>query len=147
MDLIFANQPNYVIDSEFIISHSHHQIVYCILNLNIKFFLPYEQQSSDYNKGDIDRNKNQVNKKIMFYQKNVDQKGTVLSKTLINIFSNFVLNKLSTCDNRDPSQMNEFIKNDIKWKNTIYEDYIKNGRTRTSYFKLQSAISVLFLDY
>ena len=83
----------------------------------------------------------------MFYQKSVDQKGTVLSKTLINIFSNFVLNKLSTCDNRDPSQMNEFIKNDIKWKNTIYKDYIKNGRTRTSYFKLQSAISVLFLDY
>ena len=39
----------------------------------------------------------------MFYQKNVDQKGTVLSKTLINIFSNFVLNKLSTCDNRDQS--------------------------------------------
>ena len=33
--------------------------------------------------------------------------------------------------------MNEFVKNKIKWKNKIYKDYVKNGRTEN--LKLQIA--------
>ena len=33
--------------------------------------------------------------------------------------------------------MNEFVKNKIKWKNKIYKDYVKNGRTAS--LKLQIA--------
>ena len=31
----------------------------------------------------------------------------------------------------------------FKWKNEIYKDYIKSGRTETSHFKLQSAINIV----
>ena len=34
--------------------------------------------------------------------------------------------------------MNEFVKNKIKWKNQIYNDYVKNEITELDYLKLSS---------
>ena len=45
IDLTFTNQPNMVIDSrvhQSLHTNCHPQIVYCKLNLNIKFPPPYE---------------------------------------------------------------------------------------------------------
>ena len=55
VDLISTNQPNLVIDSAV---HSplqttcDHLIVYCKLNLNIKFPPPYEHLVRDHNKAE-----------------------------------------------------------------------------------------------
>ena len=38
--------------------------------------------------------------------------------------------------------MNKFVKNKFKWKNKIYKDYVKNGRTENVKLKLQIAINV-----
>ena len=43
----------------------------------------------------------------------------------MNIFSNFVPNKLVTFGDSNPPWMNEFIKNKIKWKHQIYKTCIK----------------------
>ena len=59
---------------------------------------------------------------------------TVLKKLIKNIL-NFVPNRLIRCDDRDPSWMNEFVKN------KIYKDYAKNERTENHYPKLQIAIN------
>ena len=69
IDLIFTNQPNLVIDSGVhpsLHTNCHHQILYCKLNLNIKF--PPQK----------------------------------FNKFIVSIFSNFVPNRLVTCDDMDP---------------------------------------------
>ena len=58
IDLIFTNQPNLVIDSGVHPSlhiSCHRQIVYCKLNLSIKFPPPYERLVWDYNKADTEK--------------------------------------------------------------------------------------------
>ena len=49
----------------------------------------------------------------------------------MNIFSNFVPNKLVTFNDRDPPWMNDFVKNKIKWKHQKYKTY-KNMVTHTA---------------
>ena len=43
----------------------------------------------------------------------------------MNIFSNFIPNKCITFNARDPPWMNDFIKTKIKFKNQLYNTYIK----------------------
>ena len=147
IDLILTNQPNLVIDSGVhpsLHTNCHHKIVYCKLNLNIKFPPPYERLVWHYNKADTEKVKKsieQVHWENIIDRKNPHQQVVIFNKTIINIFSNFAPNRLITCDDRDPPWINEFVKNKIKWKNKIYKDYVKNGRTENDYFKLQIAIN------
>ena len=32
------------------------------------------------------------------------------------------------CNDRDPSKINDNVKNKIKWKNSIYKNYKRNGK-------------------
>ena len=147
IDFISTNQSNLVIDSAVhppLQTNCHHQIVYCKLNLNIKFPPPYEHLVRDHNEADTKKMKKsieQVHWENILYHKNPHQQVAVFNKTIINIFPNFVPNRLTTCDNRDQHRMNEFVKNKIKWKYKIYKNYVKNGRTVNDYFKLQIAIN------
>ena len=147
IDPIFTNQSNLVIDSGVhpsLHTNCHHQIVYCKLNLNIKFLPPYERLVWDYNKADTEKIKKsieQVHWENIFNRKNPHQQVAIFNKTIINIFSNFVPNRVITCDDRDPPWMNEFVKNKIKWENKICKDYVKNGRTENYCLKLQIAIN------
>ena len=147
IDLIFTNQPNLVTDSgvhPLLHTNCHHQIVSCKLNLNIKFPPPYECLVWDYKKANTEKIKKtieQVQWKNIFNHKNPHHQVNIFSKTIINMFSNFVPNILVICDFRDPSWMSKFVKNKIKWKNKIYKDYNKNGRTENDYLKRQTAIN------
>ena len=46
-------------------------------------------------------------------------------------------NKSVVFVDRDPSWMNVFVKNKVKWKSEMYKTYIKNGFTENSYIELQ----------
>ena len=46
----------------------------------------------------------------MFSCKNVHQQVNIFNKTIINIFSNFIPNKLVTFDDKDPPWMTKKIK-------------------------------------
>ena len=59
----------------------------------------------------------------------------------MNIFSNFIPNKLVTFNDKDPPWMTPNLRNKINWKNGIYKEYIKNGKTNYHYLQLQNAIS------
>ena len=131
IDLISTNQPNLVIDSA----------VHPPLQTNCHHLSTFSQ---GHNKADTKKMKKsieQVHWENILYHKNPHQQVAVFNKTIINIFPNFVPNRLTTCDNRDPHRMNEFVKNKIKWKYKIYKNYVKNGRTVNDYFKLQIAIN------
>ena len=60
----------------------------------------------------------------------------------MNIFLNFTLNKLVTFDDRDPSWMNDYVKDKIKWKNQLCKRYVKNGY-KCNYSQLQEATNVV----
>ena len=51
----------------------------------------------------------------------------MFNKTLLNIFHNFIPNKILLCDNREPAWMNGKIKTVIKRKNELFQNQIKSG--------------------
>ena len=58
----------------------------------------------------------------------------------MNAFSNFIPNKLVTFNDKDPQWMTSNVRDKINWKNSIYNDYLKNGKTNYHYIKLQHGI-------
>ena len=72
----------------------------------------------------------------LFAKKTVHQQVNLLNDTILNIFTNFVPNKVITCDDRDPPWINDIIKDKIKWKNSMYKNYKRNGKKTkgTSYW-------------
>ena len=102
----------------------HYQITHCKLNLNIEYPPPYEQLVWDYRKANIDNIKNSiksVNCEFLLNNKTVNRQVAIIDETILNIFSNFVPNKLVTFNDCDPLWMNDFVKNKIKWKHQIYK--------------------------
>ena len=66
------------------------------IHLNIEYPLPYERLVWDYRKADINsiRKTLKVNWEFLFQNKNVHEQVLILNKTLLNVFSNFVPNKI-----------------------------------------------------
>ena len=52
----------------------------------------------------------------MFSNKGVHKQVSFFNETSMNIFSNFIPNKL---DDRDPPWMNDCVKSKIRWKNQL----------------------------
>ena len=77
----------------------------------------------------------------MFSHKNVHQQVNIFNKTIINIFSNFIPNKLVTFDDKDPPWMTEKLKEKIKWKHKVSRDYFKNGKIEANYMYVHHAIT------
>ena len=127
IDLILTNQPNIVMDSGVHLSlHEkwHHQIIYSKLNLRIEYPPPYIRKIWDYNRSETDS----INHSIeifdcysLFSGKNVHEQVELFNKTLLNIFHNFVPDKIILCDDKDPPWMNDEIKNLIKRKNWLFQ--------------------------
>ena len=77
----------------------------------------------------------------LFFNKNVHEKVRIFNKTLMNVFSNLTSNKLVTFNDKDPLWMTSNLRDKINWKNSIYKDYLKNGKINYHYIKLQHVIS------
>ena len=77
----------------------------------------------------------------MFANKTVHQKVNLLNDIILSVFANFVPNKVITCDDRDPPWINDNIKNKIKWKNSMYKNYKRNGIKTEDYELLKKAVS------
>ena len=56
----------------------------------------------------------------------------------MNIFSNFIPNKLVTIDDNDPPWMNEYIKWKIMDNKVAYNYFNTNNKNYDSYLKLQT---------
>ena len=115
IDLIFTNQPNIVMDSGVYLSlheKCHHQIIYSKLNLRTEYPTPYIRKIWDYNRSETDS----VNRSVkicdwsyLFSSKNVHKQVELFNKPLLNIFRNFIPNKIILCDDKDPPWMNDEI--------------------------------------
>ena len=147
IDLIFSDQPKLAVDCG---AHSslhpnyHHQIIYCKFNMMIEYPPPYERLVWDCNHANqnaITKAFDQVDWNVLFFNKNIHKQISILNRTLMNIFSNSIPNKLVTFNDKDPPWMTPYLRNKINWKNGIYNDYIKNGKTNYHYLQLQNVIS------
>ena len=146
IDLIFSDQPNLIVDSGVHPSlhpNCHHQITFCKLNLKIFYPPPYKRLVWNYKKANIDcieRAIRAVHWEHLFLNKSVHEQVMILNDTLLNIFSNFVPNKLITIDDKDPPWMTEEIKVKIQWKNKIYQEFMKSNKNHDNFLKLENAI-------
>ena len=56
----------------------------------------------------------------LFSGRNVHEQVALFNKTLLNIFYNFILNKIILCDDKDSPWINDEIKTLIKRKNRLF---------------------------
>ena len=63
---------------------------------------------------------------------NVNEQVAILN-IILNIFSNFVPNKMLTFDDRKSPWMTEYIKSKLHWKNCIYNQYLNCSRNCADY--------------
>ena len=101
-------------------SKCHHQIIYSKLNLKIEYRPHYNRKIWNCSRSETDL----INRSIgsfswskLFSGKNVYEQVELFNKILLNIFHNFIPNKIIVCDDRDPPWMNDEIKKMIKRKN------------------------------
>ena len=59
----------------------------------------------------------------------------------MNVFSNFIPNKLVTSDAKDPPWVSEYLKNKIKWRNI---DYLNENNEGVDHITLQNVIAEVF---
>ena len=119
IDLIFTDQPNYIIDCgthPSLNKNCHHQITFCKLNLRAEYSPPYQRLVWNFKKSNNDAIKRAielVNWNSLFSHKNVHEQVAIFNQTLMNIFSNYLPNKFITIHDKDPPWMNEYIKRKI----------------------------------
>ena len=122
IDLIFASQPNLIIESGVHPSlhpNCHHQLIYAKFNLQIYYPPQYYRAVWHYNDANtelIRRAVDQFNWQKAFLNKNVNEKGNIFNETILNILRNFIPHETVLCDDRDPSWFNNKIKSLIHEK-------------------------------
>ena len=98
IDLISTDQPSLVVDSGVhhkLDENCHHQITFYKLDLKTVYPPPYESLVWDFKRADVNAittGINQVDRKFIFSCKNVHQQVNIFSKTIVNIFSDFIQN-------------------------------------------------------
>ena len=105
-DFIFTDQPNLSVGSGIHTSlhpKSHHQIVQSKFDLNIFYPRPYQRLAWNYKKPDVSSTRKAldlVNWEKLFPNKNIDVQVSIFNETILNIFSNFVPDRIITCNNK-----------------------------------------------
>ena len=72
-----------------------------------------------------------------FEGKNVHEQVHFFTKTILNIFHNYIPNKTILCNDKDPPWFDNEIRKILTMKNKIFEQYIANGKSQTDYERLQ----------
>ena len=126
IDLIFTNQSNLIMDAGVhpsLHSKCHHQVIYVKLNLQIEYPPPYTREIWDYGKAQFDL----INKTIenfdwnkLFSGQNIHDQVNLFNTTILNIFRNFIPNKVILCDDKEPAWVNEEVRFSIKQKNLMF---------------------------
>ena len=108
IDLIFTDQPNYVIDCGIhpsLNQNCHHQITFCNVNLTVEYPPSYQCLVWNFkkpNNGAIKRAIELLNRNFLFSHKNVHEKVVIFNQILMNIFSSYIPNKLTTVADKGP---------------------------------------------
>ena len=102
----------------------HHQIVHAKLNLKIEYPPLYERLVWDYKNTNIqllNRSIETFNWEKLLGNKNANEQLYLLNKTMLNISHNFIPNKNTICNDKDPPWFNNQIKTLIEKKNHLFK--------------------------
>ena len=122
----------------------HHQKSYCKLNLVIEYPPPSQRLVWDYKKANLNPIKQelyQVNWSTILSNKDLHQQVNILNKLILNVFTNYVCNKVVTIDGKDPPWMAHFKKSKTEWQNSIYKTFQNSFKNLAEYNKWQQAIT------
>ena len=137
IDLIFSSQPNLISDSGVhpsLFQTCHHQIIYA--KIDLKFYLPppYEREVWCYDRARID----QINRSILmfdwenaFLHLDANEQVELFNMTLLNIFRNFIPNKMLKCNSKEAPWITKEIKTNLRKKTRLYKKFISNGYNTT----------------
>ena len=129
IDLIFTNQPNMIRNSGVhpsLHQNCHDRIIFAKVNMKIFYPPPYKRQTWNYRNTNVEAINSAIesfNWKNAFDGKDIHAQVTFFNETLLNIFSNFIPNRIKTFKDSDPPWMTKDIKSKIKLKNTFYRQF------------------------
>ena len=133
IDLIFASQPNLVVESgvqSSLHQNCHHQIVFARFNLKVVFPPPYEREVWHFKKANIDHIRKAINGfqwEKSFQNMNVNDMVHLFNRTIKNILRNLIPHETITCDDRDPPWINSSIRRLIQDKNEAYKHFKRSS--------------------
>ena len=151
IDLIFAFQPNLVVESgvqSSLRQSCHHQIVFAIFNLKVVFPPPYERELWHFKKANVDHIRKAINGfrwEKSFQNMNVNNVEHLFNRTIKNILHNFIPHETITCDDRDPPWINSSIRRLIQDKNEAHKRYKRsnnNSQYSGNFQSLQNLLGV-----
>ena len=86
-------------------STCHHEIVFAKLNLKVEYPPPYERVFSDCSragKASVNQAINAMGWDGLFANTTVESQVSELNDLLLNIYSNYIPDKIVLCDDKDP---------------------------------------------
>ena len=111
------------------------------MNLKVEYPPPYQRLVWNFqksNNGAIKSAIKLVDWNFLFSHKNVHEQVVIFNQTLMNIFSNYIPNKLITVDDKDPPWMNQYIKKKILDKKVACKFFNTNNKNYDFSLKLQT---------
>ena len=145
IDLIFASQPNLVVESGVhpsLINTCHHQIIYAQISFKIHLPSPYEREVWHYNRAQahlVKRSIENFNWSRAFEHLSINDQVELFNNTLLNILRNFIPHEKIKCSYKDPPWMNKEIKSALKHKNRLYKKYISGGQNQEDEINLRES--------
>ena len=148
IDLIFTDQPNLIIEYGIhpsLHEQCHHQIVFGKLSVSNIALPPYTRKIWYYDKADFVAIRKSI--EMFAWQDQLDnvtcpnEQVELLNEVLLNIYSNFIPNKVKTIRPRQAPWITQAIKNFLRKKNRAYNSFVRNGRPDDKLQGIQTMIS------
>ena len=133
IDLIFSSQPNLVSECGVhpsLFQTCHHQIIYAKINLSFYLPPPYEREVWCYDRAEtelINRAISSFDWDQAFSPLDPNEQVELLNITLLNIFRNFIPNKINKSNRKCAPWISNEIKTSLRKKARLYKKYINNG--------------------
>ena len=130
IDLIFISQSNLVMESgvhSSLHTNCHHHITFALPPLH--YPSPYEREVWHYQNANVDQIRQAISEfpwDNHFTNINVNEQVQLFTQTIINIISNYIPHETITCDDSNPSWIDEKIKKLILHKNRAVSAYSRD---------------------
>ena len=144
IDLIFASNTTYLNTGieQSVYDKCRHSTIYGKLNFDIPLPAPYYRKLWDYKKANteaIQRAISAFNWDMAFQNKDINNKTKILNGTLLNIFNNFIPNKISKFDHEKPVWMNKEITSLLKKRSKLIKKYYNDPTDQSKILMVSTA--------
>ena len=142
IDLIFATSPNLIRKTRIelsIFEKRHHKLIHSITDFKVPLSPSFLIEVWDYENTNVNHIQSAVwtiDWVFFFRGANVNKKVDILNECLKNIFHNFIPNKITKCNCRDPPWMTDVTKSKLKQWSYLSKTYYKCGKRKSNFEKL-----------